>query len=220
MGNPDLEKVIERYAKLYSYPAKYSFGSPGETMEGIYYIKEGRTTHYMLNYDGIEKNLYTLTKGWFFGETPHLLNTKTGLYSRTEVPSQLYQIKHENVNYLLDNNHLFRQAVLQCQANKLLILRCEIENLCFNTCKERLLRILYASVDLENSIDPQWYDLKMRYTHLQLGEMIGAARVTISKLIQKLCDENFIRILNRKIQVNSQYYEKNQTVGEPTWYRG
>ena len=49
--------------------------------QGVYYIAEGRTRHYMMAGDGTEKILYTLSAGWFYGETPVSLQEPTGLFS-------------------------------------------------------------------------------------------------------------------------------------------
>jgi CRP/FNR family cyclic AMP-dependent transcriptional regulator len=219
MHTPNLESIIKEYAVVHEYPAGYVFGKPGEVIAGVYYIKEGRTKHYMLSPDGIEKVLYVLSSGWLFGETPYILHTRTGLYSQTETQSVLYKINSENTDLLLEKSSLFRKALMQCYANKLLILRCEIENLSFNSCKNRIKRLFCASVDLKNSTDPQWYNLKIKYTHYQLGVIVGAARVTISKLIQELCAETFIRVLNRQIQVNRQLYDDYISSINQDWYR-
>jgi len=218
MHTPDLENLIKEYAEIYEYPAGQVFGSPGEIIGGVYYIKEGRTKHYMLSHDGIEKVLYVLSSGWMFGETPYILNTRTGLYSQTEIKSVLYKICSSNVDLLMEKSNLFRNTLMQCYAHKLLILRCEIENLSFNSCKNRIKRLFCASVDLENISDPQWYDLKIKYTHYQLGVIVGAARVTISKLIQELCAETFIRVLNRQIQINRRLYNDYISTINQDWY--
>lgn len=215
---PDLENLIKNHAEVYEYPANHGFGSPGEILDGIYYIKDGRTKHYMLSPDGVEKVLYVLSSGWLFGETPYILHTRTGLYSQTEIASVLYKIGRDDVDSLMETSKLFRETLMQCYANKLLILRCEIENLSFNSCKNRIKRLFCASVDLDNISDPQWYDLKIKYTHYQLGVIVGAARVTISKLIQELCAETFIRVLNRQIQINRQLYEAYISTINQDWY--
>ena len=119
----------------------------------------------------------------------------------------------------MEKSNLFRNALMQCYANKLLILRCEIENLSFNSCKNRIKRLFCASVDTKNVPDPEWYDLKIKYTHYQLGVIVGAARVTISKLIQELCVEKFIRVLNRQIQINRRLYDEYISTINQDWYK-
>jgi len=89
----------------------------------------------------------------------------------------------------------------------LLILRYEIENLTFNSCKNRIKRFYAASVDKTHVTDEGWYNVKVHSTHYELGIIVGAARVTVSKLINELCEEKFIRVINRNVQVNIMLYD-------------
>ena len=66
----ELEELIRQYSTVVTYPAKTVFLEPGSVLDGVYYIASGRTRHYMVALDGTEKILYTLTNGWFYGETP------------------------------------------------------------------------------------------------------------------------------------------------------
>ena len=84
----------------------------------------------------------------------------------------------------------------------------EIDNLSFNSCKTRLMRIYCSQVDTGKIEDGKWYGLASKLTHNELAAIVGSARVTISKLINELCDDGFIRIINRRAQVNMAAYEK------------
>lgn len=175
---------------------------------GVYYIVDGRTRHYMIGADGTEKILYTLSAGWFYGETPCSLGEPTGLFSKAEVKTQINIIPHNTYEKLLDTNKMFRDAILESYSNKMLILRHEIENLTFNSCKNRLKRLFCSTADTDSLIEDKWYGLKVQYTQYELSTIVGGARVTISKLINELCDESFIRILNRSTQVNAEKYKE------------
>ncbi len=205
----ELEKIVEKNATKIIIPEKKVFMVPEEDFECIYFIKEGKTKHYMSNSEGIEKVLYILTRGWFFGEVANVLgNKRTSLYSTAEVRTVLYRIDSEKVNKLLDESKVFRDAILRCFAWKTIVLRYEIDNLIFNSCKDRIKRLLCSNVDKDKTYDFDWYNLKVRYTHYEIGVIVGSSRVTVSKLIKQLSDEGFIRIINQKIQVNTYMYNE------------
>ena len=82
----ELTSLIEQNGVRMEVPAKKVFLKPGDTLNGVYYIAEGRTRHFMCAPDGAEKLLYTLSAGWFYGETPCVLHDSTGLFSKTEKP--------------------------------------------------------------------------------------------------------------------------------------
>lgn len=206
--NKVLEELIRQNSTSVAYPARKVFLEPGMKLRGIYYIAEGRTRHYMVGDDGTEKILYTLSDGWFFGETPCSLQEPTGLFSKTEIKTKIEIIPWSAYQKLLDTNRMFRNAILESYSNKMLILRHEIENLTFNSCKNRLKRLFCSAADTAHLIDGGWYALKVRYTQYELSTIVGGARVTISRLMNELCDDGFIRMLNRSAQVNAEAYRK------------
>ena len=113
----------------------------------VYYIITGRTRHYMIGTDGTEKILYTLSDGWFYGETPLSLRESTGLFSQAEVETRVRIIPYQDYEILLDTNKVFREAILESYSKKMLIMRHEIESLAFNSCKDRLKRLFCSTAD-------------------------------------------------------------------------
>jgi len=81
-------------------------------------------------------------------------------------------------------------------------MRYEIANLTFNSCKDRLKKLFCSTIDTSEIVENKWYKLKVSYTQYELSTIVGGARVTVNKLINELCSDGFIRILNRNIQVN------------------
>lgn len=204
----DLEKMIQERSIVLTYPAKKVFLEPGMMLDGVYYIASGRTSHYMMSLDGTEKILYTLAAGWFYGETPCSLAEPTGLYSKTEVKTTLYKLPRQEYEHLMGADKLFRDTILCSYSKKMLIMRHEIENLTFNSCKDRLKRLFCSAADTSKLIENTWYGMNVSYTQYELSTIVGAARVTVSKLIGEMCAEGFIRMLNHKLQINAADYRK------------
>ena len=73
----------------------------------------------------------------------------------------------------------------------------------YEAYKERLLKLFYVAADRTKLIDGQWYNQQIRYTQSDMSTIIGSSRITVSKLLGELCDEGFIRMLNRNIQINA-----------------
>lgn len=214
----ELEEMIRERASLITYPAKKVFLEPGTVLDGVYYIASGRTCHYMMSLDGTEKILYTLTPGWFYGETPCSLSEPTGLYSKTEVKTTLYKIPLKEYKQMLDTDKRFREAIMVSYSKKMLIMRHEIENLTFNSCKDRLKRLFCSVTNTQTLIEGSWYGVNIQYTQYELSTIVGGARVTVSKLINELCAEGFIRMLNHKLQINAKEYERFMRVIEDCDY--
>lgn len=205
---PEFDELIKKHSKHISIPAKKVFLEPGTVLSGVYYVAKGRTRHYMAAPDGTEKILYTLTKGWFFGETPCSLQKATGLFSKTETDSLIYIIPMHEYEVLLDTNKEFRNAILESCCYKMLIMRHEIGSLSFNSSRHRLMRLLCTLADTEKVIDEIWYEVSTRYTQNDLCIITGCARITIAKVISDLTSEGIIRTVNRKIQIKIEKYDE------------
>ncbi len=204
--NLELEERLRENSQPVTYPAKARFLDCGEKVKGVYYIRDGRTKHYIIGDDGSEKILYTLSAGWFFGETPNILDEPTGLISETMESTEIWKISFQRYKLLLARDDVFRDAIMRCMARKMLIMRHEIENLVFSSCKERIMQLLCSTVDASSLEEKAWYNLRIHYTQYELSTIIGSARVTTTKLINELCAEGEIRIINRKMQVSKSAY--------------
>ena len=98
---------------------------------------------------------------------------------------------------------MFRDAILQDNAKKMLIMRHEIENITFNSYKDRLIKLFLVAADRSVLVDGGWYNQRVHYTQSDLSTIIGSSRITVSKLMGELCDEGAIRMLNRRVQVSA-----------------
>lgn len=206
--NPELEKLILPLSKKYEFPKKHIFLRPGDKFDGIYYIYKGSTKHYMTSEDGIIKLLYILNRGRFYGESSFFLNVPTENFSEAETDVILYKMPKDAINELMDKSKIFRENIIRGYSEKCLILRYEVANLSFNNSKNRLKQIFCSIMDLNSLESPNWYALEQHFTHQELGEIIGTTRVTISRQINELCNEGFLRIVNRKYQINKSQAEQ------------
>ena len=206
--SPELEELILQHAKVIRLPAKTVFCNIGDSLNGVYYIAKGRTSHYIVSPEGTEKMLYTLSCGWFFGETSCTLGRTSSLISKTNTDTTLYFLSVDTFQTLMGESALFRQALMTSNALKTLTMRHEIENITFYSCKDRLAKLFCTTADKSKLIDGCWYGLHVRYTHADLSVIIGSSRITITKMITELCEEGSIRLVNRKIQIHADYYDQ------------
>ncbi|MDD7202496.1 MAG: Crp/Fnr family transcriptional regulator [Sphaerochaetaceae bacterium] len=197
-----IEALLRQNSTERFYPAKKVFLEAGELMDAVYYIRHGRTKHYILTAEGAEKIIYTLGDGWFFGETPVIIGAPTGLISMTMEPTVLWVISRTSYQTLFDQHKEFRNLIMDNMARKMLILRHEIERISFEPVKQRILHLLCATADTTELVDGAWYPLQTKYTQYDIANIVGSARVTTSKLVGELCDEGKLRMLNHTTQVS------------------
>ncbi len=204
-ANLEVNELIARYAKRRELPGKKIFVNPGDIIDSIYYIHTGRTRHYMINNDGVEKISYILNNGWFLREgvfvrhTPNMLAER---FSITEIPTVLYVIDRKCYDKLLQYPE-FSNELLHSSTTKNDLLRRELESIVFDTAKDRLLKLFAASIKPTLIIDDHWHELKISYSHQEIAAILGVNRVTISRLIATALKDGDLRTLNSRIQIHS-----------------
>lgn len=96
----------------------------------------------------LRKILYTLNRGWFFGDIAAILNINyTSLSSYAVEDTIIYKLSSAQFSELMDSSKVFRDSLMSCICYKLILLRYEIENLVFNSARDRLIRYLCMNVD-------------------------------------------------------------------------
>lgn len=205
----ELEDLLSKKAEILTIPDGTTFLHQYEDLNSLYFIRKGKTCHYMLNERGVQKILYTLNRGWFFGEIAAILSINyTSLCSFAEGDTIIYKLNSTQFKELMDSSKIFRDSLMSCICYKLISLRYEIENLALNSSRDRLIRYLCMNVDEADVEDEKWLNQRFRKTHYEMGVVVGSTRESVSRLIRELRDEGIIRIVNNNIQVNKDFYEE------------
>jgi CRP/FNR family cyclic AMP-dependent transcriptional regulator len=76
-----------------------------------------------------------------------------------------------------------------------------LEDISFKDAKDRVYNLLWTTSNQDEIIDGDWYNIKYKYTQTEIGNIIGATRSTVSRLIGELCNEGYLRIVNNTMQV-------------------
>lgn len=203
--NPEVNELIVHNARSIVLPAKKIFVQPGDIVDSIYYIHMGRTRHYMINSDGIEKIAYILNSGWFLREGVFVKPNARVIaerYSITEIPTVIYSINDNCYNKLLRYPE-FSNELLRSSTTKNDLLRRELESIVFDTAKDRLLKLLASSAKLKEVIDTHWHRLRISYSHQDMAAILGVNRVTVSRIISSSIKNCELRTVNATIQIHA-----------------
>ena len=201
-----VEQAVMPFATPMEYSGKQLISNLQEDFSSVYYIKSGGTYHVMTG-ENTEKLLYQLQPGWFFGNIfpgdPR--DEAISVYALDR--SEIWRIPRKEYLQLLASDPGLASYILKLLGVMHDYLTAEIGNLSFNSCKTRLMRIYCSQVEGASlSEDGKWFCLDGKLTHNELAAAVGSARVTISKLINELCDDGFLRIINRRSQVSVDGY--------------
>lgn len=173
----------------------------GTRDNSIYYIAKGSVRFVCNSMEGNEKTLYILGENNFFNEEILFQPYEIAVDAICNEACALWKIDSYVHQELLKDQEFVRE-ICRGVIRKKELLQKEIRDISFLSCKQRILRILADGCDREHPYERNWYDVKQRYTHQELASLIGANRVTVSKLMAELCEEKKIRSMGRRVQVH------------------
>ncbi len=204
-----VKELIRTCSTQIELPKGQMIHFPGTRDTSIYYIVRGTVRFVLNSYDGNEKTLYILGQDNFFNEEILFQPHEVAASVFCNEACTLWKIDSSLHGDLLKNAD-FVQSVCQGMIRKNERMRHEIQSISFMSCKQRLLHIFASECSRDRVYDEHWYDIEKRYTHQELASIIGANRVTVSKLIAELCEEHQIRSIHRRIQIHSDAVKRKE----------
>ncbi len=166
----------------------------------FYYLTEGKLSVSLLSEDGRELLINWLGKGSMIGDAAILGNANEYVTIKVERKSRAYTLDSDTFWHLMRNESEFSITIAQHVASLYTNTMGHLESFAYSPCKDRLYSLL-----LEQSEPAQenqgWRPLRRNYTHQQLAQLVGANRVTVSRVLSQLCEEQKIRLLNRKMEI-------------------
>ncbi len=210
--NPELDALIVDKGRYVEIEKGSYFVKPGDSLCEISYIYKGSSLHSIYGSSGKEKASYMLTHGWFLAEglfSNFKEFSKANRYSLALTQMVLYKFNKDTYDELMEFQ-IFRDAMIRSLSEKLDFLRTEQEQLSIKLTKDRLKDFFTMIINPEQITDDGWYPLTEKFTHQLIASLIGVNRVTVSRLIGELANENFLRVLNRNIQINAEAVPEEQ----------
>ncbi|MBJ6362381.1 Crp/Fnr family transcriptional regulator [Paenibacillus sp. MAHUQ-46] len=171
----------------------------GDEGEEIYFIRSGSVNIY--SFDGSKKViLAVLQKGEYFGEMaairPGLVRSAT---AETASPTKLFTLRRRDFEKLIEQHPQLAFQLLEYSMERLRQANQQIYDLTFLNVKTRIMKRLIRLSQEYGVTEAAGIRIDAKLTHQQIAEMVGAARETVTKVLQELQEEGNILIRNKWI---------------------
>ena len=168
--------------------------SQGDSPDYLYYLKKGRVKIFISSENGSEKTLSVITQGAVFGEAAFFDGRERMSSAKAVTRSELILISKNILTDIIRRRPQTALELLRLQSNTIRLLSSQVDSIAFLSAKSRLCQfLLECAAQNRNNI--------ITATHEEIGSIIGATRVTVSKLINELAKSGAIKTGYRKIQV-------------------
>lgn len=192
-------KYFGGYGKREDYPAKFMIGCGGVSAEYVHLILDGRVRQYFVNSRGVEKTLLLLSKGDLFGEVTALQRDMDQVATQTLTDVSVRKIPVDYFKKALQENPDLSFSTALMLTYKIRILMSQIQDASFCNTEEKLKNLLIRLSVQQGVSTLQGIRLPRKYTHEELANMISSTRSTVSRIMKRLAEEGFIKIIDRYI---------------------
>ena len=188
---------LKQIAHIRSYSSGEVLFFEGETSDAFYIIMSGEIQIKKLTETGKEKILEIMGSGEFFGEMGIIENKARSATANITSDSKLLVLeKNDFLNYIETNMEVALKMIAEL-SKRLRVADLDIKNLAFMNVETRLKKLLIRMAkkyneSLKKPVIP-------KRTHQELASFIGTSRETVTRIINKMMQNDLIEIKDNKI---------------------
>ncbi len=174
---------------------------PRERGEGIWVLKKGRMRVYRVDPEGREFTLGIIREGTVFGEMGLGPRRLRAAHARAMEPSLVAFLDRERLEDLIRRDPDVGIRLVRLLSERLRHCHERMADFADKEVPARLASLLVYLVESEGSFTGEGYEISNRYTHEQLGTMIGAGRVAVSRAFAGLREAGAVEQRRRLLHV-------------------
>jgi CRP-like cAMP-binding protein len=177
------------------------FYAPGDTNEKLFILRKGRVRVFKLTARR-EFTLAMIEPGTVFGEMSLTAQRLHGAYAQAMAPSEVTVMGNEELKRLIKEHPEVGLSLVDLLGERLNIQEGRMADLAFKEVCPRLASLLLGLVESEGVVGSDArIKIPTRYTHWQLGTMIGANREAVTNAFAGLQEAGAVELVRRQIHI-------------------
>lgn len=200
LNEMELELVCEQ-----AYEKKYEEGEiiffENDSPQKLYLLVSGRVKLSMLSQGGKEKVLTILQAGDILGEMSLFDQDPHPLTAEVIETSRLMVLAWDNLESIIMQKPGLAIKIIKALSKKTRLLTSQVRGLVFQDAEGRLASLLQRfSRDFGIKVKSGTM-IELVLTHQEIANLLGASRVTVTKVLNQFRDEGLIKLYKRKIVI-------------------
>lgn len=196
----NLYSAIEKIGTLQQYKKNEIIYLQDDEAHTFYLLKSGRVRLFLTSINGNELTVKILGANKTFGDASYFSRTPrlTSASALTDV--ELLSVDLHSLLPFLSKHPSLMAELLDLMAQTIRILSIQVYSMAFLSADKKVAHILVQlGTYFKNKETDIYYSID--YTHQDLAELIGIARVTTTKELKKFEQRGWISLAYRKIQI-------------------
>jgi CRP/FNR family transcriptional regulator, cyclic AMP receptor protein len=174
-----------------------------DSAERLYLVKKGKIRIYKTNPEGEEITLAIATEGDVFGEMAFTGQRLRGAHAMALEPSLVVSLRREDLKELILSKPEVGLRLIERLSERLRLREEQLEDVTLKEVPARLASLILRVLDSEGVKTSEGYKIPTHYTHEQLGSMIGARRVAVTRAFRVLRETGAVEIRERTLHVTN-----------------
>ena len=175
--------------------------SPFDRGDALYLIEAGRVRLYRSAHDGRQLTLAMLDEGEAFGLVPMNGDDLHDAYAEAMSDCVLRVVPAADLERTAAEHPQVAMNLMRSLSQRLRSVEDRLESLAFRGVAARLAGQLLELMDRYGRVTPHGIRIDERFTHMQLAEMIGTSRETLTKVLNELRESGLIDVRERLVWV-------------------
>lgn len=177
------------------------FYTPMDLCETLFVLQSGRVRIYRALPEGRELTLAVLESGTVFGEMALTGQRLRASYAQAMEESEISAMCRADVERLVLDKPAVGLQLVHLLSERLATYETRMEGLGLKEVPARLAGLILELVETQGIRDSSGYRIPTRYTHLQLGTMIGANREAVTRAFARLREVGAVEVRRRYVHV-------------------
>lgn len=165
----------------------------GEQADCFYYLKKGSVKIFFNSIDGMQKTISIVGNGSILGEASFFDHMPRISSAQVIADSTIISITHQQLEDAFAKIPQLAMHLLRVQAQSIRMLSTQMSGMVFSKADCRIANQLLQSKTTLNG------DVIVNLTHEEIGNLIGASRVTVSKILNSFAEKGYIKTAYRYI---------------------
>jgi CRP/FNR family transcriptional regulator, cyclic AMP receptor protein len=196
LSEDELEELAARCPDIRLEKGQEFYQPQKEHEGGLFLIKDGRVLVYKLTSMGEQLTLALLGAG-----TALTARRLQGLHARALEPSVLAFMRREDLKYFIRRKPEMGMRLMDLLAERLRLMDARMSDVIHKGVPARLASLILQLLSEEGIVVGRDYVIPGPYTYEQLGTMIGAKRVAVTRAFRRLREAGAVEVGQHRIRV-------------------
>jgi len=165
-------------------------------------VLKGHITQSVISTKGHEKLLYVLRPGEIFGEMNFFCGGTDSIIAKGKTDGQMSVITGDTLEKALEMHPEIYRHFIHSITRKFRIILLQLTNSIFNDAIGKICDALLRLYSCADRTESGQASINLPLTHQELANNIGCSRITVTRCLNKLLDENVISYENKSIVIN------------------